>query len=92
MSGAETYYRLVTWSHGGKFFCSGDPVAFVARRQDATLYTEDQARAIQKRFRKSRTSRMRLKLELVEASVLSRCRDKLSEPLNELTRQLLMFD
>jgi hypothetical protein len=61
-----TLYHLKTWSHGAPFFAAGeDIVSFVRRRGDATLYSEDQALAIQKRFRKSK-AKLRLKLEPAE--------------------------
>jgi hypothetical protein len=92
MGSGEIYYRLVTWSHGAPYFAAGDPVSFVGHRADATLYSEKDARAIQKRLGRSRASKMRLKLEQVAATETSRRRDKLSEPLSDKARQLLMFD
>jgi hypothetical protein len=90
MGGAETYYRLVTWSHGAPLFAVGDPVSsFVGRRADATLYSEAEATAIKKRFAKSRASKMRLKLEQAAATARD---DKRSAPLSDKERQFLLFD
>jgi hypothetical protein len=62
---------------------------FTTRRGDAETYPREHAAALRKRFRKVQ---LKLKLEQVAANEMLRRRNKLSEPLSDKARQLLMFD
>jgi len=84
------FYRIRCWRFGSWHYAVGYPRAtFTTSSGDAEAYTRQQAADLRRRFRKVQ---LKLKLEQVAATETSRRPDKLSEPLSDKARQLLMFD